>query len=443
MLKKIIFSVVIFTLLFSLGVQGRKRSKKRKKSKCINIINYEKALNHKFIKRYRRSTKYIIVHTSEAGKRSTLRTLSEGKRIRHYWTKGGHANYMIDRGGRVYRILNKKYRADHVGLSMWNGLTNLSNYSIGIELVGFHYDEISKRQYKALTCLLKMLKSIYHIRDKNVLTHSQVSYGRPNRWFKRPHRGRKKCALNFIRRKAGLKGRWRYDPDVRHGRLSDDIQIKRTFYIANNRNTKRGRLLPVFSGKIKRSKKVIKINLSNIISKNNTAWNIAGEDYDSATTLYILTNGKRIRGNKIKKKLGWGNLPIGTEVRINSPFGQEKRLGPIFKITGEFTAWSFAGKNFNKTNTIYFLPNGEVKSGNRIHDWDSLPDNTRIIIGFNGPFLINIRSAKKARYFIKKRFKNKRIVLQLKGNKLITERQLRKFKIIPKNTKLYIQSDLP
>jgi hypothetical protein len=238
-----------------------------------------------------------------------------------------------------------------------------------------------------------------------------------------------------------LKGRWHYDPDVRARRISDDPQIRRTFYIANNRNTKKGRLLPVFSGKIRRAKKIIKINLSNIISKNNTAWNIAGEDYDSVKTLYILTNGKRIRGNKIKKKLGWGNLPIGTEVRINSPFGQEKRFGPIFKITGEFTAWSFAGKNFNKTNTIYFLPNGEVKSGNRIHDWDSLPDNTRIIIGFNGPFLINTRSAKKAKSFIKKRFKNKRVVLQLKANKLITERQLGKFKIIPKNTKLYIQSN--
>ncbi len=435
--KKLILFVFVISLLIIFPLIGKK---KNKRSAYLPIISFEKALNRKFVKRYRKSTRYIIVHTSEAGKRSTLRTLSEGKKIRNYWTKGGHANYMIDRSGKVYRILNHIYRADHVGLSMWNGLTNLSSHSLGIELVGFHYAEISKQQYKSLTKLLKILKKTYKIRDKNVLTHSQVSYGRPNRWFKKPHRGRKKCALNFIRRKAGLKGQWNYDPDVRSRRLLADAQIKKTFYIANNRNTKRRKPVPVFSRKAKRER-LIKINLSNIIGKNNTAWSIAGEDYNRATTLYVLPNGKQIRGNKIKRKIGWGKVPKGTKVHINHPIGQEKKIGPIFKITGDFTAWSFAGKSFNKTNTIYFLPNGKVKTGNRIHDWDSLPNGTKIIIGFNGPFLLNIRSAKKARQFIKKRFKNKNVVLHLKKNKLVSSKNLNRFKTLPKNTEIYIQNN--
>ncbi len=150
--KTLVFFVSLILVL--LPLLGRK---KNKRSTNLPIISYEKVLNRKFVKRYRKSTRYIIVHTSEAGKRSTLRTLSEGKRIRNYWTKGGHANYMIDRAGKIYRTLNHRYRADHVGLSMWNGLTDLSSHSLGIELVGFHYGEISKQQYSSLKKLLKSL----------------------------------------------------------------------------------------------------------------------------------------------------------------------------------------------------------------------------------------------------------------------------------------------
>ena len=124
---------------------------------------------------------------------------------------------------------------------------------------------------------------------------------------------------------------------------------------------------------------------------------------------------------------------------MNHPIGQEKKTGPIFKITGDYTAWSFAGKLYNKTNTVYFLPNGEVKSGNRIHDWDSLPNGTKLIIGFNGPFLLKYRSAQKARLFIKNRFRGKKVVLHLRKNKLISAKQLNKYKYLPKTTKLYVQ----
>jgi len=434
MLRKAVFFIIILLLITGYNIEGKKR---RKKKSNLAIIGYENHLNKKFVKRYRKSTKFIIIHTSEAGKRSTLRTLSEGKRIRNYWTKGGHANYMIDRSGNIYRILKHIYRADHVGLSMWNGLTNLSNYSIGIELVGFHYGKISNKQYKSLSRLLKVLKRQYGIRDKNVLTHSQVSYGRPNRWFKRPHRGRKKCALNFERKKAGLKGKWKYDPDVRRGRLSEDPQIKRTFY-SSYKNKHNRRLIPVFSGKIKRINKIININISNKISKDNTAWSIAGEDYDSVNTLYVLPSGKKIRGNNIGKRIGWGKLPRGTIVHLNYPLGQEKSMGPIFKITGDFTAWSFAGKDFNKTNTVYFLPNGKVMSGNRIHDWDALPEGTKMIVGFNGPFILNIKSRGRILKLINRKFKNKKVVLHLGRNILITKERLKFYKYIPQKASFYI-----
>lgn len=164
------------------------------------IIDKQRQLHPRFKKITRTETKYIIVHTSEAGLKTTLKLVSKGKLLRgHRLTYGGHANYVIARDGRTYRILDKKYEADHAGLSMWNGETDISKISIGIELVGYHYTRITDKQYRSIGILIDILHEVYHLDDSAVLTHSQVAYGKPNRWFKKKHRGRKRCAKNFDR----------------------------------------------------------------------------------------------------------------------------------------------------------------------------------------------------------------------------------------------------
>ena len=191
-----------------------------------SIIDRRTQLNEKFELNRRRKTDYIIVHTSEFDLSGTLNAVSRGKFIRGKRVSyGGHAHYVIARDGRTFRTLDKKYRADHAGLSMWNGKTDISNVSIGIELVGYHYDKISEKQYKSVGLLIKILQRIYALDDSSVLTHSQVAYGNPNRWVRHLHRGRKRCAKNFVRTKAGLKSGWRYDPDVRVGRLVEDRKL--------------------------------------------------------------------------------------------------------------------------------------------------------------------------------------------------------------------------
>jgi N-acetyl-anhydromuramyl-L-alanine amidase AmpD len=53
--------------------------------------------------------------------------------------------------------------ADHAGRSMWNGQTDLSRYSIGIELVGYHYAPISVQQYRSVGLLIKILQGVYNL----------------------------------------------------------------------------------------------------------------------------------------------------------------------------------------------------------------------------------------------------------------------------------------
>jgi len=196
-----------------------------------SIIDYRARLNPKYKKIKRKRTDYIIVHTSELGRDPTLRVVSKGKRFRNgRRTYGGHTHYVIARDGRTYRIMDKRWVADHAGRSMWNGQTDISRVSIGIELVGYHYAPLTDKQYRSVGLLIEILQDVYHLDDRAVLTHSQIAYGRPNRWYKRDHRGRKRCAKNFIRAKAQLGPTWIYDPDVRAGRLVADAQLAKVFY---------------------------------------------------------------------------------------------------------------------------------------------------------------------------------------------------------------------
>ena len=233
-----------------------------------SIVDYRSRLNPNYKKIRRKQTKYIIVHTSELGVKMTLRVVSKGKRLRNgRRTYGGHANYVIARNGRVYRVLDKKYVADHAGLSMWNGETDISKISIGIELVGYHYAPITESQYRSVGILIDILQGIYGLNDQAVLTHSQVAYGKPNRWFRKNQRGRKRCARNFIREKAELGPTWSYDPDVRAGRLLADLQLSKIYY--------------------GRREYYAKIDDANVITKRNTAWSIAGQAASTGLTTSI------------------------------------------------------------------------------------------------------------------------------------------------------------
>ena len=257
------------------------------------IIDYRGHLNPLFPKRVRKSTKYIIVHTSECDLRTTLKIVSEGKQDNFKWvTRGGHTHYVIARDGQTYRILDEKFKAHHAGRSMWNGERNINRVSIGIELVGYHNGDITTGQYKSVGLLIESLKNSYRLEDRAVLTHSQVAY-KPGPFYRR---GRKHCARNFDRKRAGLKPTWPYDPDVRAGSLQPDPVLSSIFY---GTRTQTGAKYP-----------------STVIQRDKTAWQIAGDKYNSPDTIYKLPGGSLISGNLINKKIGWDRLPVGTEVFI-------------------------------------------------------------------------------------------------------------------------------
>lgn len=388
-----------------------------------SVVDSRSRLNHSYKKVQRKKTKYIIAHTSELGLKTTLRVVSKGKRLRNgRLTNGGHAHYVIARNGRTYRILDKKYDADHAGRSMWNGETDISKISIGIELVGYHYAPISENQYRSAGMLIDILQDVYDLQDRSVLTHSQVAYGLPNQWFRENHRGRKRCAKNFIRAKAGLGSTWIYDPDVRAGRLMADAQLSDVFY-----------------GQHKIGPQA---DEANIISKRNTAWAIAGEDYDSTTTAYKFPNGRQYTGDQIADKIGWNRIPAKTIVLLNqeSSFELSKDGGLIKTISNGITAWSLAGKSYNRETTIYFLPSGQIKPGSIINDWDDLPAKTRLIIGYKGPYKIN--KDRTAFRIAGLRYKDQKTIYYLPSKKLLSGNKIKDFNNLPVGTFIFLPATL-
>jgi len=388
-----------------------------------SIVDYRSRLNPSYQKIKRKKTNYIIVHTSELGLKTTLRVVSKGKNLRSgRRTKGGHTHYVIARNGRTYRILNKQYVADHAGRSMWNGETNLSKISIGIELVGYHYASISEQQYRSVGMLIDILQGVYDLDDHAVLTHSQIAYGIPNRWFRKNHRGRKRCAKNFNRAKAELRPTWNYDPDVRAGRLMADAQLADVFY---------GRL-----------KTFARADEANIISMSNTAWAIAGEDYDGDTTVYKFPNGRLYTGDQIAAKIGWDRIPAKTVVLLNqeSSAGSLKDDSPIKTISDGTTAWSLAGKAHNRKTTIYFLPSGRIKPGTLIADWDDLPARTRLIVGYKGPYTVqNDQTAFRIAGF---KYNDQETIYYLPSKKLVSGNKIKDFSRLPTGTLVFVPTTL-
>ena len=259
-------------------------------------------MNPGFTKRRRQDTRFVVVHSTECGLESALRTLSRGKvRRGRRVTLGGHAHYLLARRGTIYRILDPKYRADHAGVSLWKGLENLSDHSLGIELEGFHDVPFTTAQYRSLSWLLSVLRQRFGIASRDVLEHFRVAYTPPNRFFSRNWRGRKRDPGlgNFDRRRAGLRDEYPVDPDVLAGRVG----------MSPDPGGRRGHLAGAAAGPGPRRRP------AGVVTRDRTAWRIAGKRYRDASTLYSLPGGLTRRGNEIRD---WSRLPTGTRVFVSA-----------------------------------------------------------------------------------------------------------------------------
>ncbi|MDI6742691.1 MAG: peptidoglycan recognition family protein [Smithella sp.] len=333
---------------------------------ALDIGNLYSPLNDK--RPFRPSTRYIILHTTEGSLDGSLR------KVHRY----GEAHYFVTPTGKVYRIIDRRRIATHTGRSMWNGKTTLDNMSIGIEVVGFHDKDITPAQYAALKELLRQLKRTYRIGDENILTHSMVAYGRPNRFHSQKHRGRKRCGMILshpdVRKKLGLLAAPTRDPDVTAKRLVvADPDLHRFLY-------KPPRVLAALAAS--------KDQQSMVIARGNNAWRIARDKYDSPHTLYVYPDGRKLRGSEIRE---WSNIPAGTRVTfLDEDREREQEFEGFLEIGKDgSTARDLAGDLYADATTIYFFPSGLIRTGAELNasasqrkQLNNPPKGTRVLVGY-------------------------------------------------------------
>jgi N-acetylmuramoyl-L-alanine amidase len=334
--------------------------------------SYRSRRNHE--RSIRKSTSLIILHTTETTKIGALRKLRDN----------GECHYYVARNGVVYRVIDHRRVAYHAGRSMWNRRTNLDNFSVGIECSGFHNKSLTSAQYRAIGELVGELQYIYKIPDYRVITHSMVAYGRPNKWHKRCHRGRKRCAMLLARPETrklmNLTSRPLHDPDVKAGRLTiGDKYLAKVLY-----------------GSTREEKKAVAHFTaldSNVISRGRSAWDIARDMYKASTTAYVFPNGSRKQGNQI---VNFKLLPVGTKVLVGA---QADNPAESIRIIGQQgKAQDIAGAEVRLSSTIYIFPNGKYKRGHQLTAKDilKLPYATKVLVGYDvgGPISASICASK-------------------------------------------------
>jgi hypothetical protein len=136
----------------------------------------------------------IVFHTTEspqapfeAGETSVLKRLGES--LLDYVRRKGAYHYLIDRFGRVYRVVAESDAANHAGYSVWADddwlYLNLNESFLGVSFEaqtpgGQSAEVVSPAQVRSAGMLTEMLRSIYQIPAGNCVTHAQVSVNPSN-----------------------------------------------------------------------------------------------------------------------------------------------------------------------------------------------------------------------------------------------------------------------
>jgi hypothetical protein len=136
----------------------------------------------------------IVYHTTEslqAPFESSQNNLLKrvGESLLDYVRRRRCYNFVIDRFGRVFRVVNESDAADHAGHSVWADdryfYVNLNDSFIGISFeaqtgAGETMTSAGSAQVRAAAMLTEMLRSRYKIPARNCVTHAQVSVNPSN-----------------------------------------------------------------------------------------------------------------------------------------------------------------------------------------------------------------------------------------------------------------------
>lgn len=101
------------------------------------------------------------------------------------------SHVLIKRSGKIIQFVPFNKKAWHAGLSTYRNEENCNEFSIGIELEGYHTEKYTNNQYESLVEVSKALINNYKDLNKdNIVGHSDISPDRkedPGKYFEWSH----------------------------------------------------------------------------------------------------------------------------------------------------------------------------------------------------------------------------------------------------------------
>ena len=117
----------------------------------MKFISIYKSPNYNFRKK-KAHIKYIIIHYT------AMQTDLEA--LTHLCDKKNKvsSHFFINKVGKIYKLVDPKFRAWHAGISFWKGEKDINSNSIGIEISnsGYHLD-FEKYDFGQITSLINLL----------------------------------------------------------------------------------------------------------------------------------------------------------------------------------------------------------------------------------------------------------------------------------------------
>lgn len=324
--------------------------------------------------------KFIVLHTTEGSFPGCFEKLKAN----------GEAHYLVRSTGQIIKMMNHDRLAKHSGRSMWNSLNSLDHHAIGIEVEGWHHIPPTMAQSVALRELLADLKSEFSIPDDKVVTHSMVAYGVPNPWYDY-HRGRKRCGMMMaredVRRELGLRERAQADPDVLASRLEIGDEPLFAFLFHRSSDISIFRLsrsmIQQYLAQLQVPERALARKSSPSLMANHQV-PLKPSPVQNKTP--DLTSSKHAQA--VEEPLPIPPIPPGLESNTVAS-GDEETKGTLFREIGRDggTAFSIARSRYASNSTIYFLPNGMIRTGQELSEQNlylltHLPRGTKILVGY-------------------------------------------------------------
>jgi hypothetical protein len=133
----------------------------------------------------------IVFHTTESDMApfeevATKQLKTLGRMLLQFLQREHSYHYLIDRFGRVYRVVEESDAANHAGFSVWGDdagvYVNLNDSFLGVAFEGStnQREQITAAQVTAARMLTELLRERYGIAAENCVTHAQVSVNPQN-----------------------------------------------------------------------------------------------------------------------------------------------------------------------------------------------------------------------------------------------------------------------